>query len=55
MQYSVNYLLASSMGGAQQGEPIDITVGVALDLREFPKVEAQPLNHESREKAPSTT
>lgn len=41
LQYSVNYLLASSKGGlAENAKPVDLTVGLNIDLIEFPKIEA---------------
>ena len=46
MDYSVSYLLASSASGTQQSaegaacEPLDISVGMNIDLREFPKQSA---------------
>lgn len=47
MDYSVSYLLASSASGVQASaetggcEPLDISVGMNIDLREFPKQQAQ--------------
>ena len=41
VQYSVNYILASSKGGlGEKATPIDLSVGLNIDLIEFPKVEA---------------
>ena len=45
MQYSLSYLIASSMGGssasAETGaaEPIDMVVGLNIDLKEYPQVQ----------------
>ena len=44
MQYSLSYLVASSMGGCASSvetdevEPIDITVGMNIDIKEFPNM-----------------
>ena len=45
MDYSVSYLLATSAAGTEIGaergcEPLDINVGLNIDIKEFPKVEA---------------
>ena len=45
MDYSMSYLLATSAAGTEQGaaggtEPLDINVGMSIDLKEFPKVQA---------------
>ena len=46
MNYSVSYLLATSAAGTENSaegatQPLDINVGMNIDLREFPKVHAQ--------------
>ena len=46
MDYSVSYLLASSASGIQNSaentyEPLDITVGMNIDLREYPQRKAK--------------
>ena len=55
MQYSLNYLIASSMGGAKLGqngaEPAQMTVTMNIDLKEYPKVKAKPLQNENEEQA----
>ena len=48
MDYSVSYLLATSASGSENTaegttEPLDINVGMNIDLKEFPKVQAQTL------------
>lgn len=46
MDYSMSYLLATSASGTEQSatgggtEPLDINVGMSIDLKEFPKVQA---------------
>ena len=53
MQYSLSYLVATSMGGGKTSEtgsePIDITVSMNIDLKEFPKIKAKPIEHEDAE------
>ena len=46
MDYSLSYLLATSASGTETSEagatePLDINVGMCIDLKEFPKVQAQ--------------
>ena len=46
MDYSMSYLLATSAAGTETTEaggtePLDINVGMCIDLKEFPKVQAQ--------------
>ena len=43
MDYSMSYLLATSAAGTETTEaggtePLDINVGMCIDLKEFPKV-----------------
>ena len=53
LQYSLSYLIATSMGGSkstQNGtEPIDMTVSMNIDLKEYPKIKAKPLQHDEEE------
>ena len=54
MQYSLSYLVATSAGGAKASadggtEPIDITVSMNIDIREYPKIKAKPIEHEEEE------
>ena len=46
MDYSLSYLLATSASGTETSqagatEPLDINVGMSIDLKQFPKVQAQ--------------
>ena len=46
MDYSVSYLLASSASGVESSaagscEPLDITVGMNIDLKEYPSQKAK--------------
>ena len=52
MDYSVSYLLATSAAGTETSaeggsEPLDINVGMSIDLKEFPKVQVQTVQQES--------
>ena len=53
LQYSLSYLVATSMGGSKSAEagsePIDITVSMNIDLKEYPRIKAAPLQHEEEE------
>lgn len=45
IDYSISYVLATSAGGVQNSaegatEPLDINVGMHIDLKEFPKAQA---------------
>ena len=56
MNYSMSYLLATSASGTETAasggtEPLDINVGMCIDIKEFPKVNAQTLQQESASKA----
>lgn len=50
MDYSVSYLLATSASGTENNaetgacEPLDINVGMNIDLKEFPKVHASTVS-----------
>ena len=43
MDYSISYVLATSAAGAENNtetgacEPLDINIGMSIDLKEFPK------------------
>lgn len=63
LNYSLSYLMASSAGGSSDEQvPLDLAVNMNLDIKEFPRNEAEAShNHESEEqklahghKAPTT-
>ena len=53
LQYSLSYLVATSMGGSKATEtgtePIDMTVSMNIDLKEYPKIKSKPLQHNEEE------
>ena len=54
MDYSMSYLLATSASGTETSaagatEPLDINVGMCIDLKEFPKVQAQTTTSDAQQ------
>ena len=51
LNYSLSYLMGSSSGGAAtDGVPLDVAVNMNIDIKEVPRVEAEPMHsHETEE------